>query len=81
MRETLIPLTSFLEAAIRAGGLRDRVDVRLSLVPRYAGIVVVLDPTAERRSHLLDDLVREGSSINDVTRHDLLVAVPGRVDE
>jgi hypothetical protein len=32
-------------------------------------------------SHLLDDLVREGSSINDVTRHDLLVAVPGREEE
>jgi hypothetical protein len=30
---------------------------------------------------LLDDLVREGTSINDVTRHDLLVAMPGRVEE
>jgi hypothetical protein len=37
----------------------------------------VLDRKAERRSHLLDELVREGSSINDVTRKDLLVAVPG----
>lgn len=81
MRATLIPLPSFLEAAIRAGGLRDRIDVRPSFVPRYAGIVVVLDRTAERRSHLLDDLVREGSSINDVTRQALLVAVPGRVEE
>lgn len=81
MRATLIPLTSFLDAAIRAGGLRDRVNVRPSLVPRYAGIVVVLDRKAERRSRLLDDLVREGSSINDVTRHDLLVAVPGQAEE
>jgi hypothetical protein len=81
MRATLIPLPFFLDAAIRAGGLRHRIDVRSSLVPRYVGIVVVLDRKAERHSHLLDDLVREGSSINDVTRHDLLVAVPGQVEE
>ena len=81
MRATLIPLTSFLDAAIRAGGLQDRIDVKPPLVPRYVGIVVVLDRKAERRSRLLDDLVREGSSINDVTRHDLLVAVPGRAEE
>lgn len=81
MRATLIPLPFFLDAAIRAGGLRDRIHRRSPLVPRYLGIVVVLDRKAERRSHLLDDLVREGSSINDVTRHDLLVAVPGRVED
>jgi hypothetical protein len=38
----------------------------------------VLDRKAERRVGLLDELVREGSSINDVTRDDLLVAVPGK---
>ena len=81
MRATLIPLPFFLDAAIRAGGLRHRIDVRSSLVPQYVGIVVVLDRKAERHSHLLDDLVCEGSSINDVTRHDLLVAVPGQVEE
>jgi hypothetical protein len=81
VRATLIPLTSFLDAAIRAGILQDRIDAQPPSVPRYVGIVVVLDRTAERRSHLLDDLVREGSSINDVTRHDLLVAVPGRAEE
>ncbi len=68
MRGTLIPLPDFLDAAIRA------CEVPLN---RYLGIVVVLDRKAERRSHLLGDLVREGSSINDVTRKDLLVAVPG----
>jgi hypothetical protein len=30
---------------------------------------------------LLEDLVLEGSSINDVTRHDLLVAIPGRQED
>ena len=47
----------------------------------YLGIVVVLDRKAERRSHLLDELVREGSSINDVTRKDLLVAIPGKATD
>jgi hypothetical protein len=42
MRETLIPLPFFLDAAIRAGGLRHRIDGQPSLVPRYVGIVVVL---------------------------------------
>jgi len=71
MRGTLIPLPDFLDAAIRACG------EALSPAKWYLGIVVVLDRKAERRSHLLDELVREGSSINDVTRKDLLVAVPG----
>jgi hypothetical protein len=71
MRGTLIPLPDFLDAAIRA------CQVEPSSAKWYLGIVVVLDRKAERRSTLLDELVREGSSINDVTRKDLLVAVPG----
>ena len=71
MRGTLIPLPDFLDAAIRA------CEETPSPAKWYLGIVVVLDRKAERRSHLLDELVREGSSINDVTRKDLLVAVPG----
>jgi hypothetical protein len=71
MRGTLIPLPDFLDAAIRA------CEVAPSSAKWYLGIVVVLDRKAERRSHLIDELVREGSSINDVTRKDLLVAVPG----
>jgi hypothetical protein len=72
MRGVLVPLPDFLDAAIRACQVTET---------RYAGIVAVLDRRAERRSHLLDDLVSEGSSINDVTRHDLLVAVPTRPEE
>jgi hypothetical protein len=72
MRAVLIPLPDFLDAAIRASQVTQT---------RYAGIVTVLDRLAERRSHLLDDLVREGGSINDVTRQDLLVAVPARPQE
>ena len=68
MRMILIPLPDFLDAAIRACEVASA---------KYLGIVVVLDRKAERRSCLLDELVREGSSINDVTRDDLLVAVPG----
>lgn len=71
MRGTLISLPNFLDAAIRA------CEVAFSSAKWYLGIVVVLDRKAERRSRLLDELVREGSSINDVTRKDLLVAVPG----
>jgi hypothetical protein len=69
VRATYIPLPDFLDAAIRA--------CEVASAKWYLGIVVVLDRKAERRSCLLDDLVREGSSINDVTRKDLLVAVPG----
>jgi hypothetical protein len=72
MRAVLIPLPAFLDAAIRACQVAQA---------RYAGIVTVLDRMAERRSNLLDDLVREGSSINDVTRQDLLVAVPAHPEE
>lgn len=75
MRGTLIPLPGFLDAAIRA------CEVSPSTVKRYRGIVVVLDRTAERNSNLLKDLVYEGSSINDVTRKDLLVALPGRHED
>jgi hypothetical protein len=71
MRGTLIPLPKFLDAAIRA------CEVAPSSGKWYLGVVVVLDRKAERRSRLLDELVQEGSSINDVTRKDLLVAVPG----
>ena len=71
MRGTLIPLPDFLDAAIRACA------VASSSGKWYLGVVVVLDRKAERRSRLLDELVREGSSINDVTRRDLLVAIPG----
>jgi hypothetical protein len=75
VRATLIPLPLFLDAVVRAseeahGGAK-----------RYLGIAIVLDRKAERRSSLLEDLVREGSSINDVTRHDLLVAIPGRPED
>jgi hypothetical protein len=48
---------------------------------RYRGIVVVLDRTAEPNSNLLKDLVDQGSSINDVTRKDLLVALPRRQED
>lgn len=71
MRGTRIPLPDFLDAAILA------CEEAPSSTKWYLGIVVVLDRKAERRSHLLEELVREGSSINDVTRRDLLVAVPG----
>jgi len=105
MYSTLVPLTSFLNAAILACRRRRHQDeIKLmSLDPKavaslvnvpyepeehvafepkeYVGIVVILDRKAERRSHLLDDLVREGSSINDITREDLLVALPGGVEE
>jgi hypothetical protein len=87
MRATLIPLPDFLDAAIRACeaapspsddvALISPDDVEPSSPEWFLGIVVVLDRKAERRSHLLGELVREGSSINDVTRKDLLVAVPG----
>jgi hypothetical protein len=72
MRGTLIPLPDFLDAVIRACAAAP------SSGKWYLGVVVVLDRRAERRSCLLDELVREGSSINDVTRKDLLVAVPGQ---
>jgi hypothetical protein len=92
MRVTRIPLPSFLDAAIYAcrtvphhRGQRDWYEYeegdRGWPTKQYVGIVVILDRKAERRSHLLDDLVREGSSINDVTRDDLLVALPGRPEE
>lgn len=70
MRTVLIPLPHFLEAAIRACEVASA---------KYLGIVVVLDRMAEGPSGLLDQLVRDGSSINDVTRDDLLVAIPGIV--
>jgi hypothetical protein len=73
MRGTRIPLPDFLDAAIRACEAPAPPSAKW-----YLGIVVVLDRKAERGSHLLDELVREGSSINDVTRKDLLVAVPGQ---
>jgi hypothetical protein len=66
VRGTLIPLPDFLDVAIRA------CEVSPSTAKRYRGIVVVLDRTAERNSNLLKDLVDQGSSINDVTRKDLL---------
>lgn len=72
MRGTFIPLPNFLDAAVRA------CEITPSSAKRYRGIVVVLDRTAERHSNLLRDLVKEGSSINDVTRKDLLVALPGQ---
>lgn len=75
MRGTLIPLPDFLDAAIRA------CEVSPSTATRYRGIVVVLDRTAERNSNLLKDLADQGSSINDVTRKDLLVALPGRQED
>ena len=75
MRGTLIPLPDFLDVAIRA------CEVSPSTAKRYRGIVVVLDRTAERNSNLLKDLVDQGSSINDVTRKDLLVAIPGRQED
>jgi hypothetical protein len=70
MRAIYIPLPDFLDAAIHA------CEVAHSSAKWYLGIVVVLDRKAERRSRLLDELVCEGSSINDVTRKDLLVAIP-----
>jgi len=83
VRATSIALPVFLDAAIRAcrPRLRRRDEISLSPAKQYVGIVVILDRKAERRSHLLDDLVREGSSINDITRDDLLVALPGREEE
>lgn len=75
MRGTLIPLPLFLDAVVRA------CEVVPEGAKRYLGIAVVLDRKAERNSRLLDDLVREGSSINDVTRKDLLVAIPGREED
>lgn len=72
MRGTFIPLPNFLDAAVRA------CEITPASAKRYRGIVVVLDRTAERHSNLLRDLVKEGSSINDVTRKDLLVALPGQ---
>jgi hypothetical protein len=105
MYVTLIPLPSFLNAAILACRARQRQKDDTKTNPleaqeyvglerieyvsleaqmhadleekEYVGIVVILDRKAERRSNLLDDLVREGSSINDITRGDLLVALPG----
>jgi hypothetical protein len=75
VRATLIPLPLFLDAVVRA------CEAASVGAKRYLGIAVVLDRKAERRSRLLEDLVREGSSINDVTRHDLLVAIPGRHED
>lgn len=80
MRATLIPLPLFLDAAFLASRkLSDSLEgTGAPGAKQYVGIVVILDRKAEQRSRLLDDLVREGSSINDITRQDLLVALPGR---
>lgn len=75
VRGTLIPLPLFLDAVVRAS------EVAPEGAKRYLGIAVVLDRGAEQSSRLLEDLARDGSSINDVTRHDLLVALPGRRED
>ncbi len=56
-------------------------EVTPSWATRYIGTVVVVDRKAERCSHWLGELVREGGSINDVTRHDLLVVLLGHGEE
>jgi hypothetical protein len=71
MKGTLIPVHDFLDPAIRASE---------TVRERYAGLAVVLDREAERRSRLLADLVRDARSIDGVTRTDLLVLVPGPDD-
>ncbi len=82
MRGTLIPVTDFLNAAICACSRSPAVEAQPGVVKHgYAGLVVVLDRKAERCSRLLEDLVGEGSSINDVTRRDLLILLPGLPEE
>lgn len=82
MRGTLIPVTDFLNAAIRACSQSPAGEAQPGVgMHGYAGLVVVLDRKAERCSRLLEDLVDEGSSINDVTRRDLVILLSGLPEE
>lgn len=65
MRGTNLPISKFLELAIKAA---EQI--------RYSGICLIIDREAERQSKLLQQVVDESSSLHDITGKDILIIVP-----
>ncbi|MBV9596329.1 MAG: hypothetical protein JOZ87_05660 [Chloroflexi bacterium] len=66
MRGTLVPIPEFLEQVLALADADSR----------YDGIAVVLDRSAER-SGLLQEVVQDAPSLDDVTGREILIVVPG----
>lgn len=68
MRVTRVPIGEFLDATLHAADADHR----------YDGIAVVLDREAEH-SGLIDEVVRDAPSLDDVTGREIALIVPGAV--
>jgi hypothetical protein len=65
MRGTNLPISTFLELAIKAA---EKI--------RYSGICLIIDRQAERQSRPSQQVADDRSSLHDITGKDVLIIVP-----